>query len=296
MARTIERRARDEACHVLACGADVAVGAWDDRGPDPRGDERGGEPAPAGECTKTGNAARAWGGRKGREWGRGRQSWCGGAGRGGKGSVVRGDEGRRHPRRQLERGRCRDVATVSIAVSTVSVTAEWGALGQGEPGMKGAGAGHLYVQVQIQPHPRFQRNGYDVHVTVPITISQVPPRFLALLTRFLGSCAHTRQTHTRNRIPGTSCTENALPCFLPGSLACALARSHDLWLVRLLASALLPLRGCSNVPCSFLCVPCAPLSRAHRRTLPIGCAAFGRRCARQRRSQRGAACVDSPEH
>lgn len=43
---------------------------------------------------------------------------------------------------------------------------------QGEPGMKGAGAGHLYVQVQIQPHPRFQRNGYDVHVTVPITISQ----------------------------------------------------------------------------------------------------------------------------
>ena len=43
---------------------------------------------------------------------------------------------------------------------------------KGEPGVKGAPAGNLYVQVEIEPHQFFTREGYDIHVTVPISISQ----------------------------------------------------------------------------------------------------------------------------
>jgi len=43
---------------------------------------------------------------------------------------------------------------------------------KGEPGLKGAPAGSLYVAVEIEPHQFFMREGTDIHVTVPISYSQ----------------------------------------------------------------------------------------------------------------------------
>jgi len=40
--------------------------------------------------------------------------------------------------------------------------------GQGEPGRGGAAAGDIYLEVEIEPHARFQLEGRDIYVTVPI--------------------------------------------------------------------------------------------------------------------------------
>jgi len=70
-------------------------------------------------------------------------------------------------------GRVRSQKTTEVQIPAgISEEFRLRVAGQGEPGAKGAPAGNLYVQVQIQQHPRFQRQGNDVHVTVPITISQ----------------------------------------------------------------------------------------------------------------------------
>lgn len=44
--------------------------------------------------------------------------------------------------------------------------------GQGMPGMGGGGAGDAYVEVQVDPHRFFERDGDDVFVDVPITLSE----------------------------------------------------------------------------------------------------------------------------
>ncbi|MCG5534893.1 DnaJ C-terminal domain-containing protein [Ectothiorhodospira mobilis] len=41
--------------------------------------------------------------------------------------------------------------------------------GQGAPGMGGAPAGDLYLEVQIKPHPHFRLEGRDIHLDLPIT-------------------------------------------------------------------------------------------------------------------------------
>jgi DnaJ-class molecular chaperone len=43
--------------------------------------------------------------------------------------------------------------------------------GQGMPGL-GGGAGDAYVTVQVQDDPIFDRDGSDIHVTVPVTIDE----------------------------------------------------------------------------------------------------------------------------
>src|SRR5699024_11935991 len=43
--------------------------------------------------------------------------------------------------------------------------------GQGAAGAQGGGAGDLYVDVQVRPHPLFRRDGDDLLSEVPITIS-----------------------------------------------------------------------------------------------------------------------------
>jgi DnaJ-class molecular chaperone len=43
--------------------------------------------------------------------------------------------------------------------------------GQGMPGL-GGGAGDAYVTVQVQEDPIFEREGSDIHVTVPVTIDE----------------------------------------------------------------------------------------------------------------------------
>ncbi|HSW14604.1 MAG TPA: molecular chaperone DnaJ [Solimonas sp.] len=42
--------------------------------------------------------------------------------------------------------------------------------GEGEPGDKSAPSGDLYVQINVHPHDFFERDGNDLHCTVPISI------------------------------------------------------------------------------------------------------------------------------
>ncbi len=43
--------------------------------------------------------------------------------------------------------------------------------GEGEVGVRGAGAGDLYIFVTVSPHPIFQRDGANIHCRVPISIT-----------------------------------------------------------------------------------------------------------------------------
>ena len=45
--------------------------------------------------------------------------------------------------------------------------------GQGEPGMRGAPAGDLYVRVHVSPHPVFGRSGDDLTLTVPVSFPEL---------------------------------------------------------------------------------------------------------------------------
>jgi molecular chaperone DnaJ len=45
--------------------------------------------------------------------------------------------------------------------------------GQGEPGMRGAPSGDLYVLVHVTPHPVFGRSGDDLTVTVPVSFPEL---------------------------------------------------------------------------------------------------------------------------
>lgn len=44
--------------------------------------------------------------------------------------------------------------------------------GQGELGTRGGPRGDLYIEVNVQSHPLFTRDGYDVYLEMPITFSQ----------------------------------------------------------------------------------------------------------------------------
>ncbi|MFN2478565.1 MAG: molecular chaperone DnaJ [Pseudonocardiaceae bacterium] len=45
--------------------------------------------------------------------------------------------------------------------------------GQGEPGMRGAPAGDLFVLVHVTPHPLFGRSGDDLTLTVPVSFPEL---------------------------------------------------------------------------------------------------------------------------
>lgn len=42
--------------------------------------------------------------------------------------------------------------------------------GKGEPGPGGGPAGDLYLEIDVAPHPRFEIDGADLRVTVPVTV------------------------------------------------------------------------------------------------------------------------------
>ncbi len=44
--------------------------------------------------------------------------------------------------------------------------------GQGEPGGKGMPAGDLTIILNVEPHPYFKREGRDLQVEVPISVSE----------------------------------------------------------------------------------------------------------------------------
>jgi DnaJ-class molecular chaperone len=44
--------------------------------------------------------------------------------------------------------------------------------GQGAPGLRGGSAGDLYLDIQVQSHPHFRREGIDIHLAVPLTLGE----------------------------------------------------------------------------------------------------------------------------
>ena len=44
--------------------------------------------------------------------------------------------------------------------------------GQGEPGLRGGPSGDLYINVIVRPHKLFKRDGYDLHLDLPISFTQ----------------------------------------------------------------------------------------------------------------------------
>ena len=44
--------------------------------------------------------------------------------------------------------------------------------GKGNAGRNGAPAGDLYITVRVEPHPFFRREGDDIHIQVPVTVSE----------------------------------------------------------------------------------------------------------------------------
>lgn len=44
--------------------------------------------------------------------------------------------------------------------------------GQGLGGMGGAPAGDAYIEIQVQPHPYFERHGNDIHLELPVSLSE----------------------------------------------------------------------------------------------------------------------------
>lgn len=44
--------------------------------------------------------------------------------------------------------------------------------GQGDPGLNGAPAGDALIEVQVRPHPLFERRGRDIHLELPISLTE----------------------------------------------------------------------------------------------------------------------------
>ena len=44
--------------------------------------------------------------------------------------------------------------------------------GKGEAGLRNGPAGNLYIEIQVEEHPVFHRDGCDVHIVAPISLSQ----------------------------------------------------------------------------------------------------------------------------
>jgi DnaJ-class molecular chaperone len=44
--------------------------------------------------------------------------------------------------------------------------------GQGEPGMNGGPAGDALIEVQVEPHPFFRRDGEDIRLELPVTLGE----------------------------------------------------------------------------------------------------------------------------
>jgi DnaJ-class molecular chaperone len=45
-------------------------------------------------------------------------------------------------------------------------------VGQGAPGMRGGPPGDLYLNIRVNPHQYFVRDGKDIHLTIPITFGE----------------------------------------------------------------------------------------------------------------------------
>jgi molecular chaperone DnaJ len=43
---------------------------------------------------------------------------------------------------------------------------------KGNAGTLGAPSGDLYITIQVEPHPFFEREGDDIHIKVPVSVSE----------------------------------------------------------------------------------------------------------------------------
>ena len=71
-------------------------------------------------------------------------------------------------------GRVRNTSKVDITIPagidngmTLRIT------GQGNAGYNGGSRGDLYITFQVRPHKIFKRDGFDIHLSIPLTIAQV---------------------------------------------------------------------------------------------------------------------------
>lgn len=70
-------------------------------------------------------------------------------------------------------GTIRERKTVSVPIPAgVESGSNIRLSGQGNAGRLGGSRGSLYVQISVGSHPTFKREGYDVHVDVPISMTQ----------------------------------------------------------------------------------------------------------------------------
>jgi molecular chaperone DnaJ len=70
-------------------------------------------------------------------------------------------------------GRVRRTETIDVRIPAgVASGSRVRVPGKGNAGTMGAPAGDLYLRVEVKPHPFFERQGNDLHVKVPVTVSE----------------------------------------------------------------------------------------------------------------------------
>ena len=95
--------------------------------------------------------------------------------------------------------------------------------GNGEPGTNGGPAGDLYIEIRIKQHEIFERDGDDLHCTVPVRLDHGRagrrasrcPRWLA---RPRSSCPKARSTARPFRLRGKGI--KGMRSSYPGDLYC----------------------------------------------------------------------------
>lgn len=78
--------------------------------------------------------------------------------------------------------------------------------GQGEPGLRGGPPGDLYVYVAVKPHKLFKRDGYNLYLEIPLTMTQAALGGEIEIPTLEGPMKHTvpegTQTDTEFRFRG----------------------------------------------------------------------------------------------
>jgi molecular chaperone DnaJ len=70
-------------------------------------------------------------------------------------------------------GRVRRTETIEVRIPAgVASGSRVRVPGKGNAGTMGAPGGDLYLRVEVRPHPFFERRGNDLHVKVPVTVSE----------------------------------------------------------------------------------------------------------------------------
>ncbi len=73
---------------------------------------------------------------------------------------------------QVQRGSGKSESLVVKIPPGIDTGAKLRLKGQGEPGTKGSPPGDLTITVQVEPHPYFTRDGRNLSVEVPLTVSE----------------------------------------------------------------------------------------------------------------------------